>query len=418
MERPGKRRSCEREIDRRAFLRRSGSASLGLAAAATLLSACSSAEPRRSGPSFRLARPDRPVTLPLFDDNPPLDDDLPPEQGATLKIYNWEEYLWPKVANEFAEKYSIEVEISSFANMDEALSRLRSGRDDYDVFFHRVDVLGKLAAEKIVRPLNHSYIPNLDEYVWAVYRNPFYDQGWRYTVPYTVYTTGIAWRIDYVDEDVAAMPNPYEIYWEPKYKGKINLFDDYREVLGMALLKNGITNLNTARAKDIALAQKDLTELADLVGALSIDAYDNLPKGRAWIHQAYSGDMVAAQYYFPKGADPTVPRYWAPTDGRGAVGNDTIAVLKNGKNPVLAHHFLNYLLDSQTAMKNFGWNGYQPPQRDADPERLVGEGYVPSYLENTIVRTKDFNRGFMELELSPSVDELWHDAWEEFRTHV
>lgn len=383
------------------------------------MAACGESTPgSRRSTSFQLARPDRPVTLPLFDDNPPIGDDLAPERGATLKILNWEEYLWPRVADEFAEAYDVNVEISSFTNMQDALTQLRAKGAEFDVVFHRVDVLGRLVADKLVRPLNHSYIPNLEEDVWPVYRDPFYDQGWRYTVPYTVYTTGIAWRVDYVKDDIAAMANPYDIYWDERYKGRINLFDDYREVLGMALLRNGITNLNTPDPGDIALAEQDLNDLAGLVGELSIDAYANVPQGRAWVHQAYSGDMVAAQYYFPKGQDPTVPRYWSPPDGRGAVGNDTIALLRDGKNPVLAHHFLDYLLGFKVAMRNFSWNGYQPPQTGANPERLVAEGYVPSYLKNTIVRTRDFNRGFMELELSPRVDGLWQDAFDEFQARV
>jgi spermidine/putrescine transport system substrate-binding protein len=404
-------------MDRREFLRRSG-ATVGFGATAALLAACSGGVPPVPRTSFELARPNRPVTLPLFDDNPPIDDDLEPEKSAVLKIYNWEEYIWPRVADEFGDKYGARVEVTTFANMDEALGVLRSGHSDFDIFFHRVDVLAKLAAEKIVRPLNHSYIPNLESDVWPVYQNPFYDQGWRYTVPYTVYTTGIAWRTDHVSADIPAMANPYDIYWDARYRGKINLFDDYREVLGMALLRNGDTDLNTTKTSAIQRAKDDLLQLADLVGALDINAYVNLPRGRAWVHQAYSGDMVAAPYYFPEGQDPSVARYWAPPNGRGAVGNDTIALLRNGKNPVLAHYFLNYLLGFETSMKNFSWNGYQPPQNDADPDRLIGQGYIPPYLQTAVVQPRYFNRGFMELELSPAVDRVWHDAWEEFQAHV
>jgi spermidine/putrescine-binding protein len=32
--------------------------------------------------------------------------------------------------------------------------------------------------------------------VWSSLQSPWYDQESRYTVPYTVYTTGIGWRAD------------------------------------------------------------------------------------------------------------------------------------------------------------------------------------------------------------------------------
>jgi spermidine/putrescine transport system substrate-binding protein len=406
-------------VDRRAFLVNSAIASLG-AAGATLLGGCGEdpARPLASG-RVRPARPHRPVTLPVHPDNPAIGDDLSPESGATLRIFNWEEYIWKKVLDGFAETYDVDVEVTTFANMDEALARLGDGNPDaFDVLFHRVDVLGRLVARDLLRPLNHSYIPNLENDVWSVYRNPFYDQGWRYTVPYTVYTTGIAWRTDRVPDDVPALSNPYDIFWDETYRGKIWLMNDYREVIGMALLRNGYTNLNTGDPSQLRAATDALVQAAELVGGLSIDAYRDLPRGRSWIHQAYSGDMVSAQYYFPAGEDPGVVRYWTPPDGRGAVGNDTIAVLRHGRNPVLAHLFLNYLLGHDVAMKNFSWNGYQPPQKRAEPDRLVAEGYVPPYLSSTIVRPQAFNLGSMELELSPRIDALWHRSWDAFRETV
>jgi spermidine/putrescine transport system substrate-binding protein len=414
----GRWRHPVRRIDRRAFLRRVGATSLGLSGIAALAACSDEANVPGKRASFKLARPDDPVELPLFEDNPPIEDGLEPERGVTLKIYNWEEYIYPKVVSAFAEQYGVEVEISSFANMDDALSSLREGGADYDIFFHRVDVVGRLVAAKMLQPLNHSYIPNMDQYVWPVYRNPFYDLGWRYTVPYTVYTTGIAWRVDRVDDDIAAMPNPYEIFWDRRYRERVHVFNDYREVVSMALLKNGITDLNTADTDDLRLAARDLAELAGNVGSLDIDGYSDLPSGEAWIHQAWSGDVLAAPYYFPKGGDPTVLRYWFPADGGGVVANDAMGILSTSKNPVLAHHFLNYLLDHPVALKNYSWNGYQPPQTKLDTRALIAQGYVPPYLDSAIVHRYEFNRSFMQLELSPAADRRWHRVYEEFESRV
>jgi spermidine/putrescine transport system substrate-binding protein len=411
------RRPSRDGVSRRDFLRRSARASIAFTSAAAFLSACA-ADRSSLGASPGLARPDNPVTLPLHDDVPLIDDGLQPETNATLKIYNWSEYLWPRVVEEFAEKHGAKVEISNFVNMDEAISRLQSGDDEFDVFFHRIDVIGKLVEAKLLRPLNHSYIPNLEKNVWPVYHNPFYDQGARYGVPYTVYTTGIAWRVDQVPNDIAGMSNPYEIFWDESFAGKIHLIDDYREVVSMVLLKNGITDLNTTSTAALRTAASDLEGLRDIVGGLDADAFSDLPKGRSWIHQAWSGDMIAAQYYFPEGQDPSVTRYWFPSEGDGAVANDSIGVLSGGRNPVLAHHFLNYMLDFDVSVKNFSWNGYQPPMSRLDPTALVQSDFVPPQVKNTIVRRQDFNHGFMQLQLAPDTDAMWHKTWAGFREHV
>ena len=67
------------------------------------------------------------------------------------------------------------------------------------------------------------------------------------------------------------------------------------------------------------------------------------------------------QSYMPKGTPVEVVGYWFPQDGKGPVGNDTITVLKSGHNPVLAHLFLNYMLDLKNALTNISFNGYMQP---------------------------------------------------------
>ena len=84
--------------------------------------------------------------------------------------------------NSFAKKYNCKVQVTTFNTMDEALAKLRSGLS-FDVFMGvTVDVLGQLIESKLIQPLNHSYIPNITQ-AWPDFPNPFYDQGWQYTVP-------------------------------------------------------------------------------------------------------------------------------------------------------------------------------------------------------------------------------------------
>jgi spermidine/putrescine transport system substrate-binding protein len=419
-----------RGLSRREFLIRSGAAGLALPSVAALLEACARPDDEGAGgatnSAFELARPDNPVTLPIFDDNPPIKDGLAPEKNATLQIFNWSAYLWKHVVEQFCDENDCKFELTTFNTMDEGIAKLRTGQLQSDIFFPTVDRLGKLVAAKLLQPLNHSYIPNMESNVWPVYQNPFYDQQWRYTVPYTVYTTGIGYRRDHIsDDEIYGMDNPYEILWDSRFKGKVGIYDDYREAISMALLKNGITDLNTGSAADISKAKADLIDLIDAVNVrTSINgAYAKLPEGEYFLHQSWSGDMAAAWFAVPKFTTPYYKTlgYWFPRDRRGPIGNDLIAIPSNAPNPVLAHRFLNHMLDFKHSMDNFSWVGYQPPQIKADPDRLTtttssqGEVYVFPWLEAAVVRQEDFKRGYMELELSPDVDNVWHDAWEEFK---
>ena len=97
------------------------------------------------------------------------------------------------------------------------------------------------------------------------------------------------------------------------------------------------------------------------------------------------------------------------------VDNDLMVVLKQGENPVLAHLFMNFMLDAKIAAPNFGYIGYQPPQVSLDTSKLVSDGYVPANLESAVVRQEWFTDGYRLLELPPETDAAWHQVWQRFK---
>jgi spermidine/putrescine transport system substrate-binding protein len=397
-----------RKLTRRSFLGRSAGAAAALGAI-PLLDACASALAGTG--TVPLPRPNNPVTWPVFTGNQAIASGQAPEEGATLQVYNWVAYVNQAVVNSFAKKYKCKVQVTTFNTMDEAMSKLRSGLQ-YDVLMGAtVDVLGQLIEGKLARPLNHSYIPNITQ-AWPDFTNPFYDQGWQYTVPYTIYTTGMSWRKDLVNENPYTMANPWAMPWQSKYKGRVAILDDYRESISLGLMKNGIYDLNTTDYRQINLARHALEELSSLVNVrIDNNDYTEVPTGDTWIHHAWSGDMAAAASYMPKGVNVDVVGYWFPTDGRGPVANDTNVVLSSATNPVLAHEYLNYFLDLPNVIENISFNGYMQPLTGVTPQVLVKEQILPPSLLSTIVLPSYFRRGVAELQLPVDVDALWQQAW-------
>jgi spermidine/putrescine transport system substrate-binding protein len=397
-----------RKLTRRSFLGTAGGA-LAALGAAPLLQACSSG--LAGSGVVPLPRPSHPVKWPVFSGNQPIASGLAPEQNATLQLYTWVAYINQDVVNSFAKKFKCKVQITTFNTMNEALSKLRSGLS-YDLLVGAtVDTLGQLVGTKLVQPLNHSYIPNITQ-AWPDFTNPFYDQGWQYTVPYTIYTTGIAWRKDLVDENPYAMKNPWSMLWQPKYKGRIAILDDYREGISLGLMKNGIYDLNTTDRGQITTSRKALEELTRLVNVrIDNNDYTEVPNASTWIHHAWSGDMAAAGYYMPKGVPVKNVGYWFPANGRGPVANDTNLVLRSATNPVLAHEFLNYFLDLPNVLNNISFNGYMQPLTGVTPQVLVKEEILPKPLLSTVVLPSYFRRGVAELQLPVDADALWQQAW-------
>ena len=401
---------------RRQFLLRAALLAGGTPAMVAFLNACARAEETSpSAPSLKIASPDKPVTWDILKDNEPIADGLAPEKSATLQLYSYADYVSPDAVKSFEEKYGATVAVSTFNDTDEAITKIRAGSVDYDVFFPSYDQIGKLVNGSLLRPLNHSYITNINN-VWPVFTNPFYDQQWRYTTPYTVYTTGIGWNNTEVPADIGALENPYAALWDPTYKNKTAVIDDWHTAMSMVLLKEGITDVNTNSPADLKIVGEQLTALVAATSPkVTITMYTDVPTGQIGLAQMWSGDIINAQNYLPEGGSAEVLRYWFPADGKGLVDNDLMVVLRGGKNPVLSHLFINHMLETESAKQNFKQIGYQPPQVSMNPDSLVTDGFVAENIKSAIVRPEYYDVGYRILELDPDNDAAWHNVWRAFK---
>ena len=410
-----RRRRPRPQLSRRDVLR--GGLWLGVGVgAAPILAACGGSGTSVVGGKapYPLARPDKPVTLPLKDSNPPIDDGLDPETGGAFKILNYDQYMAPGVMKDFGDEHGVEVQVTPYSNYDEMLAKIRTPGESFDLVFPGPSVLSKMVYTELIQPINHSYVPNLKN-VWPEFQDPWYDREARYTVPYTIYGTGVLYRAD----RVSSVPdNGYDLMWDEEYAGKVYLLDDLQEAIGMSLLRNKIsTDINTSNAADV---QEATDSLIDLIGRVNVktdvSAYSEVPEGTATIHQCWSGDPIAGQYYLPKGETPDVLGYWRPDNlSEYVIGSDNIAIPKSASKPVLSHLMINDLLDNQIGLRNFGWNGYQPPLTKLSARYLIDQGYIPENLMNAVVQRDELDAGLTFYEVEPSTEALWRQNWARFK---
>lgn len=412
--RPGLR-ADRRRPSRRQFLQRAAVLAAGTPALAALLDACAGHEETDRPPDFTLAAPDNPVTWDIASDNKPIPDGLAPEKDAVLQLYTYVDYFSPEAIQSFQDTYGIRVAITTFNSTDEALSKIRDGAVDFDVYSPSYDQMGRMVTAGLLRPINHSYIPNIAN-VWPTFSDPWYDREWRYSVPYTVYTTGIGWRTDLLPADIAGLDNPYGVLWDPAYKNQTAVIDDWHTVISMVLLKLGITDVNTSSSADLEKVTQALGELKENTApSVTVNMYTELPAGLFGVSQMWSDDILSAKDVLPEGVSPDILRYWFPEDGKGLVDNDMMVIPRRGRNPVAAQLFLNHMLDQQVAVSNFASVGSQSPQLSMTPDSLVSSGLVPANLKTAIVRPEFFDTGYRTLELDPANQAAWQRIWRTFK---
>jgi spermidine/putrescine transport system substrate-binding protein len=402
---------------RREFVVRSALAGVALPSVSAILAACGGGTSSAGSPAgLQLARPDSPVTLPATADNPAVADGSSPESGP-LRIFGYNDYIWKKVRNDFANKHGVDIEYTVFDTPDEMVSKMQTNGSDFDLIVTvTLENIGKLAQGGLLQPLNHTYLSNVQDQLWTSIPD-FYDVGRAYSVPYVVYTTGIAWRNDEVSDDIGGMDNPYDILWDTRFTGQTHMLNGSRDLIAMALLRKGY-DPNESDPTILDTAKQDLLDGADSMGwKFDHVDYTELSTNGWEIHNTWSGQMVYYQYYLPKDLDITALSYIWPPQGAGKKGglisHDLFAIPKGAKNPVLAHALIDFLYEPDNALANYTYEGYQPPVDSLDLKTAIAKGYLPSSLDYTFVTQDMLSMGVSELELAPSVNQLYQQIYQE-----
>ncbi len=383
---------------RREFLARSAQLGVLLGAGVPLLNACGGGDSSSGGQVTKT-----------------IADGLEPEKGP-LRVINYADYVYTDVVADFEKQYGVKVEITTIDTDSEATAKLASGAVKVDVH-HSIATtsVGNLIKGGLLQPLNRTYLTNFAN-VLSAFENPWYDPNAEYTVPYTFFGTGIGYRADRIDPaDIEAQG--WDAIWNATdFKGQVSVLDDEREALVMAMLRKGLTDVNTLDRAVIDQALADLIELIDSVNVkVNIEAYKDIPEGTTTIAQTWSADLVAgAAGYLPEGVTSDVLGFWHPPSEAYVVSNDAMGILADAENPVLAHLYLNFLLDNTVSEKNFSWNGYLPALTKLDADYVIGAGYVPENLRSCVPTNDDITNGLKYAALGPEGDALYEEAWSKF----
>jgi spermidine/putrescine transport system substrate-binding protein len=413
-------------LSRRSFIARSGGTAFALSGAASWLAACGSGEEAAStGASGKaasgggakgvggipVASKAHPVKLPIFDDNPAIKSGLAPEKGP-LVILDWGDYLSPEVVKSFERKHGVKAKLTTYSSFQESLGKVASGAVKPDVWVPVVERLPQLVAGGLIQPINRDYIPNLGNVVPAL-ENPYYDQGSQYTAPNYVWTTGVMWRGDLLpDVDPAGIDNPWDVFWStPAAKGKLGLQNaEAFDPLSLGLLRNGVTDFTKITKPQVDEALAALKELTSAGAKLQYTAFQPIANGTELLAQGWCGDAFVAPGFLPKGKPASAIRYWFPEDGVGSVNSDFWCVPKSSEHPVLGHMFINHLLETEMALENFKFVGYQEPLKgltvDLLKEREIGD---PEVLDMVYVTEKAAENGLPNP--TPTGEQLqWYEA--------
>ncbi len=256
-------------------------------------------------------------------------------KSTQLNLYGWSAYVPQKLLDDFQAKYGIKVNYDTYASNEEMLAKLQAGASGYDVAIPSDYVVHIMIKQGMLEPLDLTKIPNFAN-LDKRFINRDYDPGNKYTVPYQWGTSALV----YDKTKVPVEPKSWADLWDPKYKGRLVMLDDEREMLGMALQVLGYDR-NSTDPDQIQKAEQKLIDLKPNILLFDSSVPENsIISGDAWAGLVYNGNASLAYR-----SDPNVV-YICPTEGCG-IWFDNLAIPKGAPHMDAALAFLNWVLDPQ-----------------------------------------------------------------------
>jgi len=289
----------------------------------------------------------------------------------TLNLLVWEGYADPSFVKGFEEKFHCKVSASYMGSSDELVAKLRGGSaGTYDVISPSSDVAATIVRGALAVPLDLSKIPSYEQLsLQLTSLSLAKSKGATYGVPFT-------WGPNPLIYDTSVFPKPpdsWTIFWDPKYKGKISVWDELStvymaaQVLGYDKPDPGqIYNLTDEQLEAV---KKKLLELKPNIrkmwstGGELTNLFQNheIVMAMGWPLNT----VELRKVNFPVGE--TIPR----ENTTGWI--DHLMITAGSKNKDLAYQFLEYMVEAKTQKMVSDVTHYTPANPQAGAQMSAGE---------------------------------------------
>ena len=249
-----------------------------------------------------------------------------------LNLFAWSEYVPQAVIDGFTRETAIKVNYETYASGEEMLSKLLVGGAVYDLVQPPDYIAESMIKHRLLRPLDASKLRNLEN-IAPEFRKLPHDPEQKYTVPYMTGTVGIVVNTERVKEPVRG----YRDLFQPKFRNRIVVVNDNREIVSWALVSLGLDQ-NDITPATLGKVRPLVAEWLKLIKVFDSDSpKTSLLNGDVDLGVVWSGEAARLMQENRKFI------YVLPREGWHAFV-DVLAIPTTSKNPGLAHRFIDYVL--------------------------------------------------------------------------
>lgn len=322
--------------------------------------------------------------------------------GISINVYNWGEYISDgsdgtiDVNAEFTRLTGIKVNYSTFATNEELYAKLKGGGSSYDIIIPSDYMISRMIKEDMLEPLDTDAIPN-SKYIMDKFKNPEYDNGSKYSVPYTWGTVGIIYDNTVIDEENL----DWDILWDKEYADGILMFDNPRDAFAISEIMLGYS-LNTENKKELKNAAELLKEQKKVVQAYVMDEiFDKMGAGEAVLAPYYAGDALTLM-------DEYEHLSFAVPESGTNLFVDAVCIPKGAKQKEAAQMYINFLCEPDIAYATTDFIGYSTPNSaayDMLDEEIKNDGI--SYPDDEYINAKTTVFKNLSDEANAQMQSLW-----------
>ena len=308
-------------------------------------------------------------------------------QQRVVNVYNWSDYVDPKVLEDFTKETGIRVVYDTYDNNEIVETKLLAGKSGYDIVVPSGPFLQRLIAAKTFQRLDKAKLPNLSN-MWpeVQQRLSVYDPGNQFAVNYMWGTTGIGVNVKKVRERIGDVPlNTWDLVMKPELAAKLKacgiyMLDSPEDLFPGILAYLGL-NPDSKRVEDLNRAGEALFKVRGNVQKFHSSEYINaLANGDICVAVGYSGDVLQAKKRAEEAKNGVEIAYAIPREG-ALMWFDSFAIPADARNMAEAHAFIDYMLRPEVAAANTNFVAYASGNIAAKslvkPEILNNPGTYP-----------------------------------------
>jgi putrescine transport system substrate-binding protein len=324
-----------------------------------------------------------------------------------VNVYNWSDYIDPKMLEQFTKETGIKVNYDVFDNNEVLQTKLLAGSTGYDVVVPSASFLEIQIKAGVFRKLDRSKLPNwsnLDPNILK--RLELHDPGNQYAVNHMWGTDGIGYNVKKVQAiDPKAPLDSWNLILDPKWAAKfkgcgISVLDAPDEVVGVVLAYLG-KDPNSEKPEDLKAAEDVLMKVRPYIRMIHSSQYiDSLANGDLCISLGWSGDVLQAKGRAAEAGQGVEIAYNVPKEGT-IIWFDNYAIPADAPHPDNAHAFINFMMKPEVAAANSNFvhyaNGNAASVPLLDPAVRDNPGVYPppevmAKLFPNLARSAEFTR--------------------------